>query len=110
NLLASILGTLFAFGILFFMLMIFAAMANLEESVTVKPNSVLEIQLPQPINDYTGNDPSDPFAGLFEQNMGLDEVIHAIQVAKDDNEIEGISINSNFIQAGVSQTRAIRNA
>lgn len=110
NLLASILGTLFAFGILFFMLMIFAAMANLEESVTVKPNSVLEIQLPQPISDYTGNDPTDPFAGLFEQNMGLDEIIHAIQVARDDNEIEGISINSNFIQAGISQTRAIRNA
>lgn len=110
NLLASILGTLFAFGILFFMLMIFAAMVNREESVTVIPNSVLEIQLPQPINDYNGNDPMDPFAGLFEQNMGLDEVIHAIQVAKNDHEIVGISINSNFIQAGVSQTRAIRNA
>ncbi len=110
NLLASILGTLFAFGILFFMLMIFAAMANLEESDTVKPNSVLEIQLPQPVNDYTGNDPTDPFAGLFEQKMGLDEIIHAIQVAKDDSEIEGISVNSNFIQAGISQTRAIRNA
>jgi protease-4 len=110
NLLASILGTLFAFGILFFMFMILAAMANLDESVSVKPNSVLEIQLPEPIRDYTGNDPSDPFAGLFERNMGLDEIVHAIQVAKEDKEIKGISINSNFIQAGISQTRAIRNA
>jgi protease IV len=110
NLLASILGTLFAFGILFFMFMIFLALANLDETNTVKPNSVLELQLAQPISEYTGNDPADPFAGLFEQSMGLDEVLHAIKAAKEDDEIRGISINGNFIDAGISQIRAIRNA
>jgi protease-4 len=110
NLLASILGTLFAFGILFFMFMIFVTLANLDETVTIRPDSVLELELAEPISEYTGNDPSDPFAGLFEQSMGLDEVLHAIQVAKQDEQIRGISINGNFINAGVSQIRAIRNA
>jgi protease-4 len=110
NLLASILGTLFAFGILFFMFMIFITLANLDETVTIRPDSVLELELAEPISEYTGNDPSDPFAGLFEQSMGLDEVLHAIQVAKQDEQIRGISINGNFINAGVSQIRAIRNA
>jgi len=110
NLLASILGTLFALGILFFMFMIFVSLANLEETVSVSKDSVLELQLPEPISEYTGNDLSDPFAGLFERQMGLDEILHAIEVAKTDPDIRGISVNSNFIQAGVSQIRAIRNA
>ncbi len=110
NLLASILGTLFAFGILFFMFLFLATLFNMEEGVIVKKGSVLQLQLPEPISEYNGDDPSDPFAGLFEQRMGLDEILHAIQIAKTDDDIRGISINSNFLNAGISQTRAIRNA
>lgn len=110
NLLASILGSLFAFGIILGMFLIFASLANMEDSVTVEPNSVLRLKFPDQINEYTGNDPSDPFAGLFEKKMGLDEIIHAIKVAADDKNIRGISISTTFINAGISQTKAIRDA
>lgn len=110
NLLASILGTLFAFGILFFMFLILLSLAGLEEGVSVRQDSILELQLPEPLSEYTGQDPTDPFVGLFEQNMGLDEVLHAIQVAATDEDIRGISIHTTFLQAGLSQTRALRNA
>ncbi len=92
------------------MFLILASLAGMEEGVRVKKNSVLELQLPDPISEYTGSDASDPFAGLFQKQMGLQEVLHAIQVAKKDDNIRGISINSTFLMAGVSQTRAIRNA
>ncbi|MBT8205692.1 MAG: signal peptide peptidase SppA, partial [Eudoraea sp.] len=110
NLLASIIGSIVAFGIIFFMFLIFISLAGAEEGVVVKKNSVLELTLPLPISDYTGTDQADPFAGLFEKSQGLDEILHAIRVAKTDDEISGISINSNFLLAGTSQAQAIRRA
>ena len=111
NLLAAIVGCLIAFGILFIMFMIFASLVgSAEEGVTIKDNSILELQLQRPIKDYVGNDAADPFVGLFQKNQGLDEILHAIAVAKDDDDIKGISINNNFIMAGLAQTQAIRNA
>ncbi|QBA63348.1 signal peptide peptidase SppA [Muriicola soli] len=110
NLLAAILGTLIAMGILFFMFLIFVSLANVEEGVVIKRNSVLELRLEDPINDYTGSNEADPFAGLFEEAVGLDDILHAIEVAKNDDKIEGISINSQFVMAGWSQVKAIRDA
>ncbi|NNK10666.1 MAG: signal peptide peptidase SppA [Flavobacteriaceae bacterium] len=110
NLLAAILGTLIAMGILFFMFLIFVSLANVEEGVVIKRNSVLELKLEDPINDYTGSNDADPFAGLFEEAVGLDDILHAIEVAKNDDKIEGISINTQFVMAGWSQVKAIRDA
>ncbi|WP_209402101.1 signal peptide peptidase SppA [Pseudozobellia sp. WGM2] len=112
NLLAAILGCIIAFGLIFMMFIIFASIVgNAEDTVSIKNNSVLELQLKQPISDYVGDNSLDPFAGgLFEQNQGLDEILHAILVAKDDKDIKGISINNNFIIAGLAQTQTIRRA
>lgn len=110
NLLAAIMGTLIAFGIMFFMFVIFVSLVNTEESVTVKKNSVLELQMKYPIKDFTGNNEGEPFDILFEKAQGLDQILHAIKVAKEDDNIKGISINNNYISAGISTTQAIRKA
>ncbi|MEJ1222637.1 signal peptide peptidase SppA [Sediminicola sp. 1XM1-17] len=111
NLLASILGTLFAFGILFVMFIILGSLiGGAEDSVSIKKNSILELHLEDPISDFVGNADADPFAGLFDRSQGLDEILHAIHVAKGDENIKGISINNNYILAGMSQTQAIRKA
>jgi protease-4 len=111
NLLAAIIGCLIAFGIMFVMFLILAALIGRgEDTVTIKENSVLEIQLQTPVNDYVGMDESNPFAGLFNVNQGLDEILHAIHVAKEDSKIKGISLNNNMLMAGLSQTQAIRDA
>jgi len=110
NLLAAIIGTWIAFGIMFFMFVFFVSLVNTEESVTVKKNSVLELQMKYPINDFTGNNDGEPFDILFEKAQGLDQILHAIKVAKEDDNIKGISINNNYISAGISTTQAIRKA
>ncbi|MEP2281134.1 signal peptide peptidase SppA [Maribacter sp.] len=111
NFLASILGSLFAFGIMFVMFLIFVSLVSSgEETVAVKDNSILELQLQRQISDYTGSNELDPFAGIFEESQGLDEIIQAIEVAKNDDRIKGISINNNFIIAGLAQTQAIRRS
>ena len=111
NLLAAILGCLIAFGVMFFMFFVFAALVGSgDDGVVVKENSILELSLNQPINDYEGKDNSDPFASLFEEGQGLDEILHTIQVATNDDKIKGISMTTGFLQAGMAQTQEIREA
>ncbi len=111
NLLAAIIGCLIAFGVLFFMFFVFAALIGSgEDSVVVKENSILELNLNQPIRDYEGKDKTDPFARLFEEEQGLDEILHTIQVAKNDDKIKGISMTTGFLQAGMAQAQEIREA
>ncbi|MBD1259553.1 signal peptide peptidase SppA [Maribacter polysiphoniae] len=111
NLLAAIIGCLIAFGIMFFMGMVFLSlMAEAGDGIVIKEKSILELQLQQPVNDYVGDNEADPFAGLFGQALGLDEVLHAIEVAKTDSDIKGISINNNFLMAGLAQTQELRKA
>lgn len=93
------------------MFLIFAALIGSgEETVVVKDNTVLELQLQTPIQDYVGMDDSNPFAGLFNVNQGLDDILHAIRIAKEDDRIKGISLKNNILMAGLSQTQAIREA
>ena len=112
NLLAAIIGTLIALGIVFIMFFVLVSLiSSSEDSVSIKENSILELQLQQPISDYVGDNELDPFSGgLFEQSQGLDEILQAIVVAKDDDDIKGISLNNNFVLAGMAQTQAIRSA
>ncbi|AZQ59053.1 signal peptide peptidase SppA [Maribacter sp. MJ134] len=111
NFLAAILGCMVAIGIIFMMFFILVSLLGSDEdAVTVKNNSILEIQLQRPIADYTGTSEVNPFSGLFEESQGLDEILHAITVAKDDERIKGISINNNFIIAGLAQTQTLRKA
>ena len=108
NLLAAILGSLIALGIVFFMFMVFISLLNVEEVITVKDQSILKLQTPYPIKDYSGVDNSAPFAGVFSKEQGLDDILHAIEVAKTDDKIKGISISSNYLMAGIAQTQALR--
>ena len=111
NLLAAILGCLIAFGILFVLFFVFAALVgSAGDGVTVKENLVLKISISEPVYDYYGVDESDPFAGLFEEGQGLDQILHAIKVAKTDNRIQGISIKNNFLFMGLAQTQEVRKA
>ena len=109
NLLAAIIGCLMAFGIVFIMFFVLLGLLGSDEdTVTVKENSVLELQLKRPISDYAGTNELSPFAGIFNGPQGLDEILHAIMVAKDDERIKGISLNNNFLMAGLAQTQALR--
>ncbi|WP_108424376.1 signal peptide peptidase SppA [Flagellimonas amoyensis] len=111
NLLASILGSLMAFAIIMGMFFIFLMlMGNADDGVVVKKNTVLELGFMVPVLDYTGKDETDPFAALWGGELGMDEILHTIAVAKTDDRVEGISITTSFLQAGIAQTREIREA
>ncbi|THD68975.1 signal peptide peptidase SppA [Robertkochia marina] len=112
NLLASILGTILAIGILFmfFLLIMVGAAAGSEPVVRVKDNSILQISLQRPIPDYGGQFRINDLDYEFEEYMGLNHIIRAIDHAAEDSKIKGISIVNPMIQSGSATTQAIRKA
>ncbi len=115
ELLAVILGVFIAMGIMFLILLLFvsasASAFGDDKKVVVKNNSVLELKLENQIKDYAPKS-SDPFEELFgfeEDKAGLQDILNAIENAKTDDNVKGISINTLFINGGIAQTQAIRD-
>ncbi|SFD06418.1 signal peptide peptidase SppA [Algibacter pectinivorans] len=82
-----------------------------DDLVKVKSNSVLELTLDFPIKDYGGKIEFKEYPFLNESSKkGLFNIIDAIDHAATDPNIKGISIDNNFINAGISQTKALRGA
>ena len=112
NVIATVVG-LFVFIMLFFFGIIFIAaiFGGESETESLKDNSVIELNLEDIQHDYAGKY-KDPWMSLFseEKNMGLSDVINAIDVASIDDNIKGISILNNNSQLGMAQSKDLRNA
>lgn len=111
NLLASILGFFIAIFLLFVFFFAIASIVGAEEKVVVKSNSVLELDLSTPIKDYAPkeNNPIAEALELTDEKLALNKIINAIENAKTDDKIKGVSIKTPFINAGIAQIQAIRN-
>jgi protease IV len=111
NVLSTIIG-LFAFLlIVFFGFVLIGAIFGGDDQIAVKENSVIELNLEDINKDFAGGD-DNPFGKLFskEATVGVTDIVNAIEVAKTDSKIKGISILNNNLSLGMTQTKAIRNA
>jgi protease-4 len=113
---ASVLGTLTALTLLlvFGLLLISGIASILQEPMAQKisrPNSVVSLNLNTQITDRppTFNEIEVLFE-LNDQIIGLHELLLAIDTAAQHPNIEGIVLQADFISAGWSQIREIRNA
>ncbi len=111
NVLATIVG-LFVFIMIFFFGIVFIGVlfGGDSEMVKVENNSVIELNLENVSSDYTGKF-SDPLVTLFkgENQVGLTEVLNAIEVAKTDDNIKGITIVNNYSSLGMAQMKELRD-
>jgi protease-4 len=110
NVLSTIVG-LFVFCMLFFfgILIIGAIFGGGSGTTYVEDNSVLELNLEEVTNDYGGKFNFEEI-GYYEANHdGLTDVLKAIEAAKTDEKIKGISILNNTLALGVAQTKALRD-
>ncbi|MEZ7497526.1 signal peptide peptidase SppA [Flavobacterium sp. Arc3] len=111
NVLATIIG-LFIFFMLFFfgILIIGAVFGGDSETIKVKNNSVIELNLEDIKYDYAGKY-EDPWITIFadKKSVGLSDVIKAIEEAKTDDDIKGISILNNQSSLGMAQSKALRD-
>lgn len=98
------------FFFFFIMMLVFSSMGS-EKSVVVKKNSVLTLNLKTNIIDS----PTEEQVGLFSINnqnksILIYEALEAIKKAKTDDNIKGISIEADNLNAGITQIDDLRNA
>lgn len=116
NVLSTIVGLfLFCFIFFFFIIIVAAITAGSaggsnKEVVEVKSNSVIELDLSEVTNDYGGNFVYTDFAMLnSEPKDGLTDVLDAIDAAKKDDRIKGITITNGKSMLGMAQSKALRD-
>lgn len=110
NVLATIVGLFLFFMILFFGFILIGALAGGDDVVNVKSNSVIELDLSKIKYDYAGKTNFKDFQWYQDEHNGLSDVIRAIEYAKTDDDIKGISILNNASNLGIAQTKALRDA
>ena len=113
NVLATIVG-LFLFILLsfFFLIGLGALIGSGEDEVKVKDNSVIQLDLSKINFDYSGKYDSDsPFSSLFldKDKIGFIEVLNAIDAAKNDDKIKGITLVNNESNLGLAQSKELRD-
>lgn len=109
---ATVVGIFLFMLLSFFLLIGFAAiLGSGEDKVKVKDNSVIELDLAKINFDYAGKYESDsPFSALMGQdNVGFIEVLKAIDAAKTDDKIKGITIVNNQSGLGLAQSKELRD-
>jgi protease-4 len=111
NVFATIVG-LFVFIMIFVFGIIFIGVIFGSDSkvVTVENNSVIELNLQNVSSDYTGKY-SDPLIVLLQggNRIGFTEILNAIDAAKIDDNIKGITLVNNFSTLGMAQLKELRD-
>ena len=111
NVVATIIGIFVFIMLFFFGVMLIGAIFGGDNAVSVKSDSVIELDLKNIQNDYAGKY-KDPWVTKFSQQsgIGLTDVINAIAAAQTDSKIKGISILNSESGLGLAQYKDLRNA
>lgn len=94
----------------FFLLLIIGVVASAGSSSSgksTKSNSIIKLDLENVSNDYGGSVYIEDFDYKETNNDGLINVLQAIDYAKTDDKIKGISIENNATSLGSTQRKAI---
>lgn len=117
-LLATVVGMLLVSLIMFFVMI--GSLGSLlskgsVSSVSVKENSVLQIDLNKTVNDQartsglSGISPLNPKFDM-SKSLGLNEMLRVIKAAKNDDKIKGIYLNCENSGLGLATTQELRKA
>ncbi len=111
NVLATFVGIILFCMMSFFLLLIIGVVASAGSSSgkgkSVKGNSIIKLDLERVTNDYGGSIYIEDFDYKETNNDGLINVLQAIDYAKTDDKIKGISIENNTSYLGITQRKAI---
>ncbi len=111
NVLATLVGLfIFSFVGFFLLIAIVSVAGSGDDTVTVRSNSVLELDLSKVERDYAGKMTFTDFDYVDIPHDGLSDVLNAINYAAKDDRIKGISLLNTRVQLGVAQTKAVRDA
>ncbi len=83
---------------------------NMNKTATVKTNSILKLDLMQPIPEKTNNIENQEFSLENNSIVGVHDMVDAIEHAKTDSKIKGILLDLSFVQAGTVTRSELRDA
>ena len=111
NVIATVIGIFVFIMLFFFGVILIGAIFGGDDTVSVKKDSVIELNLKEIKNDYAGKY-KDPWVTVFseQKGIGITDVINAIEAAKTDDKIKGISILNDESSLGLAQYKDLRNA
>lgn len=114
NVLATIVGLFLFFGILFFGFVLIGVLmgGSVDDSkkTTVKNESVILLDLDKITQDHSPKTIITDFSFFNTENYnGLVDVLNAIDNAKTDSKIKGISMLNVDSRLGMAQAKALRN-
>lgn len=109
---ASLLGVILA-GIVFMVLGIVTMVGMVASSDTetiVKENSIFILDLEGTLSERAIDNPLQQMMGEEYFNYGLDDILHAIKKAKENENIEGIYLKPTMLGASYASLEEIRKA
>lgn len=114
NVLATLVGLFLFFIIMFFGFfligLVMGGSAEDGKRTTVKDNSVLVLDLEHVTQDFSGKMVITDFPLFNSENYnGLVDMLNAIEAAKTDDKIKGISMLNTNSMLGLAQSKALRN-
>jgi protease-4 len=113
SLLATIVGLVIMTVLVFLIFVGIIAASTSKDVAEVKENSLLVAKFNAQILDRTNEDPFDLlFSGnfMFDEAMGLNQILKDLDKAKTDENIEGIFMNLGAVSAGIATLGEIREA
>lgn len=113
NIFTVVIGNVFTFLLVFFVLGAFAAMSmigSLFQSSGIKEGSVLELSFNSQIKESTMDEEINLFSSQTTDTFYLSDILQSIHEAKTDDRIKGISIKAESFYGGLTQLSDIRNA
>ncbi|MBW3544942.1 MAG: signal peptide peptidase SppA [Bacteroidetes bacterium] len=110
---ATIVG-LIVFCFLLFVIgaVVIGIIASSEDEVKVKENTVLHLRLDKPIVERAAEDdlsPLEAIPGFSGGSIGMVELLESIRHAAEDNNIEGILLEPQFLMSGYATVKEIRD-
>ena len=85
--------------------------ASSASTTKVEENSVFTLMLSGQLDERVPNNPLASLTGQVSENLGLDDIINAIQKAKDNDDIKGIYIEAGAFSSDTpASAHAIREA
>lgn len=113
NVLANIVAIMILFGVFvfFFIFMIVLGSLSKDGKVKIKENSILTLDFKTNIIDSPTEDKDQLFLGKnMPKNVLVYDMVEAIRKAKTDDNIKGISIETDMLNAGITQLDDVRAA
>ena len=111
NVFATVVGIFLSVGIMmaFFFFSLISTLLTSTSEPQIKDNSILMLNLEGTIEEKAKEDIFAPFMGGEMSTLGLNEILSAIDKAKDNDKIKGMYINCGMVSADHATLQEIRS-